>query len=101
MLPTVFDVAKLQTVGTISLAVGMATDIIIAAALCWYLRKLKTGYKPSDSLVNTLVRFAINTGALTGLVSLITLLLYNIMPHNNLYFVAVYFILSKLYAISF
>ncbi|KAH8829429.1 hypothetical protein DL96DRAFT_1598072 [Flagelloscypha sp. PMI_526] len=100
-LTSLLDVANLQLYGTISLAVGVGTDVLIAASLCFYIRRLRTGYRPSDSLVNQLVRLAVNTGVVTGAVSLTTLILYNIMPHNNLIFVATYFILSKLYAISF
>ena len=31
-------------VGTISLATGVATDIVTAGALCYFLNKLRTGY---------------------------------------------------------
>ncbi|KAJ3781173.1 hypothetical protein GGU10DRAFT_367598 [Lentinula aff. detonsa] len=100
MLPDVFSVVKLRVLGTISLGVGVLTDIITASSLCYFLNKLRTGYRQSDSLVSTLIKYAINTGALTSVVSITTVILYNIMP-NNLIFIGVFFILSKLYAISF
>ncbi|KAF8158031.1 hypothetical protein B0H34DRAFT_707237 [Crassisporium funariophilum] len=100
-LPSVFAVHQLQTLGTISLGFGVITDIITAGALCFFLNRLRTGLKSSDSLVSSLTSYAINTGVLTSTVSMATLILYNVMPENNLYFVATYFILSKLYAISF
>ncbi|PPQ85170.1 hypothetical protein CVT25_004177 [Psilocybe cyanescens] len=100
-LPSVFAVHDLQTLGTVSLGVGVVTDIITAGALCLYLNRLRTGLKSSDSLVNNLCSYAINTGVLTSTVSVATLILYNAMATGNLYFVATYFILSKLYAISF
>ncbi|KAF9465361.1 hypothetical protein BDZ94DRAFT_1214896 [Collybia nuda] len=100
-LPSVFAVHELQTLGTISLTTGVVTDVVTALALCYFLNKLRTGYTKSDSLVNSLCRYAINTGALTSAVSLTTLILYNVNSSNNLYFVATYFILSKLYAISY
>jgi len=99
-LPTVFAVDSLETLGTISLATGVATDLVTAVALCYFLNKLRTGHESSDSLVNNLVRYAINTGALTSAFSLTTLLLFNLSKHD-LFFVASYFILSKLYAISY
>ena len=34
-----------QAVGTVALGLGMATDLITSASLCWFLRNLKTGYK--------------------------------------------------------
>ncbi|KAF4617319.1 hypothetical protein D9613_005804 [Agrocybe pediades] len=120
-LPSVFAVHQLQTLGTISLSVGVCTDVITAGALCYYLNRLRTGLESSDSLVDNLCSYAINTGVLTSTVSIATLVLvlfsilstlcwnglaylylqYNAVQENNLYFVAVYFILSKLYAISF
>ncbi|PBK97182.1 hypothetical protein ARMGADRAFT_626441 [Armillaria gallica] len=99
-LTGVFEVVNLRVLGSTSLGVGVLTDLVTAISLCYFLNKLRTGYHKSDSLVNSLVLYAINTGALTSAVSLSTLILYNIMP-TNLVFVACFFILSKLYAISF
>ncbi|KAF8074064.1 hypothetical protein FPV67DRAFT_1666784 [Lyophyllum atratum] len=100
-LPSVFAVHQLQTLGTISLAVGVLTDIVTAGALCFFLNRLRTGFHTSDSLVNSLCRYAINTGAVTSAVSLTVLILYNLNSRDNLYFIATYFVLSKLYAISY
>ena len=33
-----------KVIGTVALGLGMATDVMTAAALCWFLRNLKTGY---------------------------------------------------------
>lgn len=99
-LSGVFQVVNLRVLGSTSLGVGVLTDMVTAISLCYFLNKLRTGYHKSDTLVNSLVLYAINTGALTSAVSLSTLILYNIMP-TNLVFVACFFILSKLYAISF
>ncbi|PFH51226.1 hypothetical protein AMATHDRAFT_191716 [Amanita thiersii Skay4041] len=100
-LPDFFSVDQLKILGSVSLGTGVLTDIVTAAALCYYLNKLRTGYKTSDSLVNSLCRYAINTGLFTSTVSLATLVLYNAISKGNLYYVAVYFVLSKLYAISY
>lgn len=100
-LPNVFAVHELRTLGTVSLGTGVATDVVTAIALCYFLNRLRTGLKSSDSLVNNLCAYAINTGVLTSTVSVATLVLYNGVGGLNLYFVATYFILSKLYAISF
>ncbi|EMD40024.1 hypothetical protein CERSUDRAFT_81328 [Gelatoporia subvermispora B] len=99
-LPDLAHVDDLKLVGSLSLALGVATDIVTAAALCFFLRGLRTGYSQDDSLVNTLTIYAVNTGILTSAISLCTLILYDIMP-DNFIFMAFYFVLSKLYAISF
>jgi len=99
-LPTISSVIQLRTIGTTSLAVGAATDIFTAFSLCYFLRKLRTGQKQSDSLVTSLMIYAVGTGGVTSLISITCLILFNTMP-SNLIFVAVYFVLSKFYAMSF
>jgi len=91
---------RLRIIASLSLGAGVLTDIMTAAALCYFLRKLRTGYRKSDTLINRLSIYAVNTGALTSVVSLTTLILYDVFPHS-FYFMAAYFVLGKLYAISF
>jgi len=99
-LSNLLDVHKLRLVASLALGAGLLTDFLIAAALCYYLRKMRTGYRKADSLVNTLSIYAVNTGAITGAISLLTVVLYNARP-EAFYFMASYFTLGKLYAISF
>ncbi|KAF7291899.1 hypothetical protein MIND_01215200 [Mycena indigotica] len=96
-IPAVF---QLRTIATISIGLGVGTDVVIAAALCFFLNRLRTGYKPADSLVKRLVVDTINTGVLTTAVSLTTLLLFD-FNSGNLVFLATFFQLSKLYGVSF
>ncbi|KAF8238075.1 hypothetical protein L208DRAFT_1355580 [Tricholoma matsutake] len=90
----------LQTFATLALSTGVAADTFTAVALCFYLRRLRTGHKKSDSLVNSLTIYAVNTGALTSLFSTMVMVLYNRFP-NAFYFMGTYFVLSQLYALSF
>ncbi|KAI0358275.1 hypothetical protein OH77DRAFT_1258192 [Trametes cingulata] len=99
-IPSIARVGELKLVGSIALGLGMATDVVTAAALCYFLRGLKTGYHRDDSIVNTLTLYAINTGVITSAISLSTLILYDLMP-TNFIFMAFYFVLSKVYANSF
>ncbi|KZT73876.1 hypothetical protein DAEQUDRAFT_761828 [Daedalea quercina L-15889] len=92
--------ADLKVIGTISLGMGVATDVVTALALCYFLRNLRTGYSKDDSLVNRLTLYALNTGVVTSAISLTTVVLYDIMPENFI-FMGFYFVLSKLYANSF
>ncbi|KAH8104756.1 hypothetical protein BXZ70DRAFT_1005263 [Cristinia sonorae] len=94
------EVEKLQVVASVALGLGVATDILTSASLCYFLRNLRTGYTKDDSLVNRLTLYAINTGILTSACSLTTLICYDTMP-DNFIFMAFYFVLSKLYANSF
>ncbi|EIW58318.1 uncharacterized protein TRAVEDRAFT_28976 [Trametes versicolor FP-101664 SS1] len=99
-IPSIARVGDLKLVGSIAIGLGMATDVITAASLCFFLRGLKTGYQRDDSIVNTLTLYAINTGVITSAISLSTLILYDLMP-TNFIFMAFYFVLSKVYANSF
>jgi hypothetical protein len=98
--PFLVILPNLKTLATFSLGAGFVADIFIASALCFFLRRFRTGHKRADSLVNTLTVYAVNTGAFTAAISLLTLIFYNWHP-RNFEFMAFYFILSKLYAISF
>ncbi|KAH8825845.1 hypothetical protein DL96DRAFT_1610074 [Flagelloscypha sp. PMI_526] len=76
-----------------------ASDILIAASLAWYLRRLKTGYQESDSLVNGLIMYGLSTGFISGTLSLLVLILYNARK-NTFEFMTFYFALSKILDIS-
>ncbi|RXW18169.1 hypothetical protein EST38_g7687 [Candolleomyces aberdarensis] len=91
---------RLQVIATLSLGSGVITDIAIALALCYFLRKLRTGFRKSDTLVNMLSIYAINTGILTSALSATVLILYNVYP-NAMYFMGSYFVLANVYGISF
>ncbi|KAJ7085533.1 hypothetical protein C8R44DRAFT_821401 [Mycena epipterygia] len=91
---------NLKVLASLALGAGVLTDVFTASALCYFLRKFRTGHKRSDTLVNTLTIYAVNTGAFTASISLLTLIFYDLRP-DNFQFLAFYFILSKLYAISF
>jgi len=100
LLANLLEADKVKTYATLALATGVAADILTAASLCFFLRRLRTGHKNSDTLINNLTIYAINTGALTSVVSVSTVILYNIYP-DAFYFMATYFVLSKLYSVSF
>ncbi|KAG1735193.1 hypothetical protein EDB19DRAFT_1112853 [Suillus lakei] len=99
-IPSFAHIEVVKSLGSLSLGIGVATDISIAAALCFYLQKMRSSHSTADSMINTLIIYAVNTGLLTSTISLSTLVLFNVMP-TNFVFICMYFVLSKLYAISF
>ncbi|KAH7915480.1 hypothetical protein BJ138DRAFT_1141853 [Hygrophoropsis aurantiaca] len=99
-LPSLTDLINLRIIGSLSLGLGVVNDMFMAAALCYYLQGMRSSSSSADSLINSLTLYAINTGVLTSACSLTTLILYNFMP-KNFVFMCFYFVLSKLYAISF
>ncbi|KAJ3997306.1 hypothetical protein F5050DRAFT_1806974 [Lentinula boryana] len=96
---TLISVRCRRMIGSAALATGALGDVLTAVASSFYLRRLRTGFTESDSLVNHLTGYAINTGALTSTMSLLTLILYDARP-NTFQFMGVYFVLSKTFAVS-
>ncbi|KAI0029254.1 hypothetical protein K488DRAFT_88895 [Vararia minispora EC-137] len=94
-----FQMTDLKNLGSASLGLGAATDIFTAMVLCYYLHTMRTGYRRSDSLINRLIMFSVNTGALTSACSLSVLIVYQLLP-TNFVFISLYFILCKLYSNS-
>ncbi|KZP23385.1 hypothetical protein FIBSPDRAFT_1043069 [Athelia psychrophila] len=94
------NLPKLKTIASLSLGTGLLTDIVTAGALCYYLQKMRTGIPSSDTLVRSLTRYAVNCGILTSAFSLATLITYDVLP-GTFVFMSFFFVLSKLYAVSF
>ena len=43
-LDSLANIGNVKKIGMLSLGLGMATDFVIAAALCFFLRSLRTGH---------------------------------------------------------
>ncbi|KAF8962346.1 hypothetical protein BDZ97DRAFT_1733137, partial [Flammula alnicola] len=82
-----------------SIAAGVAADSTIAISLCILLFKSRTELKRTDSILNILMAFSINTALLTSICALACLITYAIWP-QRLIFVGIYFTLSKLFVNS-
>ncbi|KAI0791734.1 hypothetical protein C8Q75DRAFT_755868 [Abortiporus biennis] len=77
------------------------TDTLIAGILWYYLWGMKSnGTNRTKSQINTLIRYSLETGAVTSLVAIAIIITYLTMP-NNLIFVAIYLFLPKLYYNAF
>ncbi|KAF7299998.1 hypothetical protein MKEN_01322100 [Mycena kentingensis (nom. inval.)] len=90
----------LKVIASLALGGGALADVVIAVSLCFFLRRYRTGSKRANTLVTTLTVYAVNTGAVTAAISVGTLLFYDLRP-STFQFLAFYFILCKLYTISF
>ncbi|KAI0059600.1 hypothetical protein BV25DRAFT_1918387 [Artomyces pyxidatus] len=111
------EASDLRVIGSASLALGAATDIITAGALSYFLHKMRTGYSRSDTLINRLIIYSVNTGMVTrqdiicslsctcanacinSVCSISVVIMYDLMDSNFIY-MGTYFVLSKLYANS-
>jgi hypothetical protein len=75
---------------------SVVADVMITVSLCILLGSIRTGFKPTDSLVNTLMLYTINTGLLTSVSAIACFVTFAIWPHAFV-FIGFYFVLSKLY----
>lgn len=69
------EVATLKALSISVNALGAATDIVIAAALCFLLDNARTGFAQSDSMINRLMLFSVNTGLLTSICAIMSLVM--------------------------
>ncbi|KAJ7590460.1 hypothetical protein C8J56DRAFT_937554 [Mycena floridula] len=103
ILVTIFPAfALLQTYqSAIAIWLGSAavTDVIITVLLVSFLRKSKSGFKDSDTIVDKIILMAVQTGLVTSLSSIVVLVVYVSVPGTTIMFIWD-FSLAKFYAIS-
>ncbi|KAI0773045.1 hypothetical protein BD413DRAFT_311019 [Trametes elegans] len=85
----------------IATAYGLAcvTDVTLASILVLVLRRSRTGSKRTDSVLDILIKYTINTGVLTSFCSVLAFLFAVIFP-GNLIYAGISIVGTKLYANS-
>ncbi|KAG2068161.1 hypothetical protein BDR04DRAFT_1103638 [Suillus decipiens] len=94
------DLLKIQwstfmTLGSITFA-----DVVIASSLCYLLTNCRTGFSNTDSLITKIMVYVIGTGCLTSVCSIATVITFAVMQ-TNFIFIAIDFLLAKVYVNSF
>ncbi|KAK2464937.1 hypothetical protein APHAL10511_003013 [Amanita phalloides] len=85
---------------TISInAISTAADVLIAGTLTILLHRARTGFRRSDTMINRLILFVVNTGVLTSLCALASLISLIVSPKTLIY-AAFYYCLGRLYTNS-
>ncbi|KAJ3719642.1 hypothetical protein DFJ43DRAFT_1159097 [Lentinula guzmanii] len=82
-----------------SLEYRLPLDVIIAASLCFLLTQSRTGFKHSDTLINKLILFSVNTGLATSICAVASLVSLIASPDSLLY-APFYFCIGRLYSNS-
>ncbi|KAL5483634.1 hypothetical protein ACEPAI_8866 [Sanghuangporus weigelae] len=90
------EFTKLSWVLYTSLGSAVAADIWVATTLCFFLARSRSGFKSTDTKVNALILYIINTGLFTSLCATASFVTFAVMPHNYI-FIGFYFSLPKLY----
>ncbi|KAL4255166.1 DUF6534 domain-containing protein [Pleurotus pulmonarius] len=96
---TYMELATLKELSITVNALGAAGDVVIAFSLCVLLHRSRTGFQRSDSMINKLIIFAVNTGVLTSLCAIASLISIAVAPTTFLY-IAFFFCLGRLYSNS-
>ncbi|KAI1783890.1 hypothetical protein LXA43DRAFT_292497 [Ganoderma leucocontextum] len=81
------------------LGISVLTDLLITGAMVVMLRRSRTGFKRTDSILDVLMLFAINTGLLASVVNLASVITALVLP-DALIYCAIYLVASKLYSNS-
>ncbi|KZP20566.1 hypothetical protein FIBSPDRAFT_742198 [Athelia psychrophila] len=96
-LKTYAELAALQGPSMTINALGAAGDVVIAVSLCTMLHKSRTGFKRSDTMVKRLMLFTINTGLLTSICAIASLISIAASPNTFIY-IAFFFMMGRLYS---
>ncbi|KAG8218151.1 hypothetical protein J3R82DRAFT_3693 [Butyriboletus roseoflavus] len=96
---TFVQLASLKALSMSVNAVAAAGDVLIAAFLCSLLQMSRTGFRRSDTMINKLIVFSINTGLLTSICAVASLISIAAWPTTFIY-IAFYFCLGRLYCNS-
>ncbi|PIL35067.1 hypothetical protein GSI_02855 [Ganoderma sinense ZZ0214-1] len=56
-----------RTLGGIANGMSAVCDVVITASLCYYLHSKRTGFKRTNSIIDRLIIYAVNRGALTAI----------------------------------
>jgi hypothetical protein len=80
-------------------ALAAAGDVLIASVLTFLLQTSKTGFQRSDTMLNKLTLFAVNTGALTSLCAVASLISILAAPNTFIY-ISFFFCMGRLYTNS-
>jgi hypothetical protein len=83
-----------------ALGTSTAIDFVIAAAMCYYLRKSKGSISRLNSRISTIMQYTLSSGIFTSACSLAAMFSYILLP-NTFAFLAIEFLATKLYVLSF
>lgn len=83
---------------TLSLSMNVTTDMLLAVLFTYYLRRRKSAFQQTRNLVDTLILYAVSTGALAVVASLAVIVMF--VTVKSLMFAGMYTLVGKVYANS-
>ncbi|KAG1762752.1 hypothetical protein EDD22DRAFT_889888 [Suillus occidentalis] len=84
------------------MAMSAATvlDIVITSSLWYLLASSRTGFADTDCFITRLMCYTINSGCLTSICALLSIITCAVMPHNFIFF-SIQFLTASLYVNSY
>ncbi|KAI0741008.1 hypothetical protein C8Q76DRAFT_208829 [Earliella scabrosa] len=79
---TFLEYERFYWIDSAACATAIVSDSLTAGVLIITLRRRRTGFKQTDTLLNTLILYTINTGLLTGIINTLALIFALIRPNN-------------------
>lgn len=78
---------------------AILSDVLIAGSLCILLYGGRTGLRKTNSIVTTLIVYAINRCLLTSVVAIVEVIVFSVVA-KSLWYIAIDFVIGKLYVNS-
>ncbi|KAJ7907551.1 hypothetical protein B0H13DRAFT_691203 [Mycena leptocephala] len=94
------DIGSVSWAVEASFAASTLIDIVISVAMCFYLRKSKGAESRLNSRLSTLMQYTLSAGVFTSACSVSCLFTF-VLLENTLSFLAITYILTRLYINSF
>ncbi|KAK0218775.1 hypothetical protein IW262DRAFT_1055067 [Armillaria fumosa] len=98
-LKTFTDLKQIKGVSMSINALAAAGDVLISAAICTMLNSSKSGFAWSNHVINRLILFSINSGLLTSICAIMSLVTILALPNTLIYF-CFYFLIGRFYSNS-
>ncbi|KJA21983.1 hypothetical protein HYPSUDRAFT_139786, partial [Hypholoma sublateritium FD-334 SS-4] len=98
-MTTFVELAKLKYLSILVNALAAAGDLTIAAGLCINLHLSRTGLSRSNAMINMLILFSVNTGALTCLCAVASLISI-VCAGDTFLYISFFFCIGRLYTNS-
>ncbi|KAF8196892.1 hypothetical protein K438DRAFT_748607 [Mycena galopus ATCC 62051] len=98
-LHTFLELAELKALSITVNALAAAGDVFIAGTLTWLLHRSRTGFHRSDTMIRKLTIFAVNTGAVTSLCAIGSLISICVAGNTFIY-ILFFFCMGRLYCNS-
>ncbi|KAL4248397.1 hypothetical protein ABKN59_006856 [Abortiporus biennis] len=94
-------VARFAWVYTVGLSTSAVVDILVTAALVYYLHRRRSGFTSMNDIITSLTIYTVENGMLTCLTTLLALIFWLANRRDSLIFLGLHFTISKSYANAF